>query len=48
MYIGPDVLMPVASAIAAVAGFLLMFWRRVVGSARLMTHKLTGMWRKQP
>ena len=30
LYIGPDVLMPVASAIAAVAGFLLMFWHRTV------------------
>lgn len=48
MYIGPDVLMPVASAIAAVAGFLLMFWRRVVGSFRLLTQKLTGRLRKQP
>ncbi|MCL4866714.1 MAG: hypothetical protein KJZ47_12540 [Gemmatimonadales bacterium] len=46
MYIGPDVLMPVASAIAAVAGFLLMFWRRVVGTVRLLTQKLTGQLRK--
>lgn len=30
LYIGPDVLMPVASAIAAIVGFLLMFWRRTV------------------
>ena len=30
LYIGPDVLMPVASVIAAVVGFLLMFWRRTV------------------
>ena len=30
LYIGPDVLMPVASAIAAVVGFLLMFWKRTV------------------
>ncbi len=46
MYIGPDVLMPVASAIAAVAGFLLMFWRRVVGTVRLLGQKLTGGMRK--
>jgi hypothetical protein len=38
--------MPVASAIAAVAGFLLMFWRRVVGTVRLLTQKLTGGMRK--
>jgi hypothetical protein len=30
MYIGPDTLMPVASAIAAIAGVVLMFWRRTV------------------
>jgi hypothetical protein len=30
MYIGPEVLMPVASALAAVAGVALMFWRRTV------------------
>ncbi|MEJ7811899.1 MAG: hypothetical protein WKG32_15920 [Gemmatimonadaceae bacterium] len=35
MYIGPDTLMPVASALAAVAGVLLMFWRRTVGALRL-------------
>lgn len=46
MYIGPDVLMPVASAIAAVVGVLLMFSRRVIGAARLLTQKLTGWIRK--
>lgn len=30
MYIGPDTLMPVASALAAIAGVVLMFWRRTV------------------
>lgn len=34
MYIGPDSMMPVASAFAAIAGFLLMFWRRVIGAVR--------------
>lgn len=29
LYIGPDVFMPIASALAAVAGVLLMFWQRV-------------------
>ena len=32
MYIGPEVLMPVASALAAVAGVVLMFWRRSVSA----------------
>ena len=35
MYIGPDTLMPVASALAAIAGIVLMFWRRTVGMVRL-------------
>lgn len=30
MYIGPETIMPVASALAAVAGIMLMFWRRTV------------------
>lgn len=34
LYIGPDVLMPVASALAAVVGFLLMFWKRTVAFFR--------------
>lgn len=36
MYIGPDALMPLASAFAAVAGFVLMFWRRIVGAVRYL------------
>ena len=35
MYIGPDTLMPVASALAAIAGVVLMFWRRMVGMVRM-------------
>ena len=34
MYLGPDVLMPVASALAAVAGALLLFGRRTIEVAR--------------
>lgn len=34
MYIGPETMMPVASAFAAIVGFLLMFWRRTVGAIR--------------
>jgi|GEM_PF-1521357 len=30
MYVGPETLMPLASAFAAVAGVALMFWRRTV------------------
>jgi hypothetical protein len=42
MYIGPDSLMPVASAATAVVGFLLMFWRRVVGAVKFLFSRLTG------
>ncbi|MGI9079021.1 MAG: hypothetical protein ACR2G6_17085 [Gemmatimonadaceae bacterium] len=34
MYIGPDTLMPVASAFAAIAGVVLMFWRRTAVAVR--------------
>jgi hypothetical protein len=30
MYVGPETLMPLASALAAVAGVALMFWRKTV------------------
>lgn len=39
VYIGPDALMPLASAIAAIAGFFLMFWRRIVGAVKLIASK---------
>lgn len=47
LYIGPDVLMPVASAIAAVAGFLLMFWRRTVALGRRIGGKIAGLFRRR-
>ena len=34
MYIGPDTVMPVASALAAVVGVAVMFWHRTVAAAR--------------
>jgi hypothetical protein len=42
VYIGPDALMPIASVIAAIAGFVLMFWRRLVNAVRLIAQRLTG------
>lgn len=30
MYIGPDAALPIASALAAVAGVAVMFWHRTV------------------
>jgi hypothetical protein len=34
--------MPIASVFAAVAGFVLMFWRRLVGVVKLLVQRLTG------
>lgn len=42
MYIGPDVLMPIASVLAAIAGFVLMFWRRLVGMVRFLVERISG------
>jgi hypothetical protein len=42
LYIGPDTLMPLASVFAAVAGFVLMFWRRLIGAVKLLVDKLSG------
>lgn len=42
MYIGPDALMPLASAFAAVAGFVLMFWRRIVGAVKFLFNRGAG------
>jgi hypothetical protein len=42
LYIGPDALMPLASVFAAVAGFVLMFWRRLVGAMKFLIEKLSG------
>jgi len=35
LYIGPDALMPLASAIAAAFGMALMFWRRLTNAVRV-------------
>jgi HAMP domain-containing protein len=34
LYFGPETYMPLASAVAAIAGVLLAFWRRIVGLVR--------------
>jgi hypothetical protein len=43
MYVGPDVVMPIASAIAAGAGMVMMFGRRAVAAVRL---RLGGLGRR--
>ena len=47
MYIGPDTLMPAASAVAAVAGVALMFWRRAVGAVRMAAYSVTQRFAKR-
>lgn len=42
MYIDPGVLMPVASALAAIVGGLLMFWRRVTTAVRAGIRAITS------
>ena len=34
LYIGPETMLPLASALAAIGGFLLMFWQRFMGLLR--------------
>lgn len=34
LYVGPDLLLPLTSALAAVAGVLLLFWQKVVALVR--------------
>ncbi len=33
MYIGPDVLMPLASVLGAIAGIVMIFWRQMKSAA---------------
>jgi hypothetical protein len=34
LYIGPETMLPLVSALAAIGGVLLMFWQRLVGLVR--------------
>jgi hypothetical protein len=34
LYVGPDLMLPLTSAFAAIAGVVLMFWHRVAGALR--------------
>ena len=47
VYIGPDALMPLASALAAIVGFLLMFWRRVAGAMRMLFGRVATLFGKR-
>jgi hypothetical protein len=34
LYIGPETMLPLVSAVAAIGGVLLMFWQRFIGLVR--------------
>jgi hypothetical protein len=40
-YIGPETFLPFTSALAAIAGAVLIFWNRLVGFARKLRQMLT-------
>jgi hypothetical protein len=40
LYFGPDTVMPVASAVAAVAGAVLMFGRRILAFVRAIAGRI--------
>jgi hypothetical protein len=48
LYLGPEVVAPILSALAAVGGVLLMFWRRVTATFRAVGRIVTGKGRKAP
>jgi len=41
MYIGPETIMPLASALAAVGGVIMMFWRKIAGFTRSVVQRVT-------
>jgi hypothetical protein len=47
VYIGPDALMPLASVFAAVAGFVLLFWRRLAGAARFLVRRMSSLFARR-
>jgi hypothetical protein len=42
LYLGPEVVAPLLSVLAAIGGVLLMFWRRVVAMTRSLARLVTG------
>jgi len=46
MYVGPDVIMPLASAAAAIAGVVLLFWRKIVNVTRSVWQRISRTGRR--
>jgi hypothetical protein len=42
-YLGPDTLLPLASLLAAIAGFFLIFWRLIVRFFKTIYRKIRGL-----
>lgn len=42
-YLGPETLMPLASILAAIAGFFLIFWRLIAKFFKTMYRKIRGL-----
>jgi hypothetical protein len=42
-YLGPDTLLPLASILAAIAGFFLIFWRLILKFIKSMYRKIRGL-----
>jgi hypothetical protein len=42
LYLGPEVVAPLLSVLAAIGGVLMMFWRRVAAMTRSITRVVTG------
>ena len=42
-YLGPETLMPLASILAAIAGFFLMFWRLIAKFIKKTVRKMRGL-----
>jgi len=43
LYLGPDTLLPIASLLAAIAGFFLIFWRLIVKFFKTVYRRVRGL-----
>ena len=48
MYIGPETLMPLASVLAAITGFLMLFWRKTVSVFKSSVEFVSRAFRRSP
>jgi len=48
LYVGPEVLMPLVSVLAAIGGAILMFWRKLMKGARAAARFTARLVRRTP